>query len=160
MKMELGGCERLDRQETVLERRKAREEVCDLVGARQAEPRAPVRRVARDVPAEERDPAVGRPRLAADQAEQRGLARAVGSDDRAALAGTDGQAHAVDRAKPAELLREPAQAQRGGRLPHAPRARPGISRTCTPGSCGRTRAASGNPRPCTSRTARRSWMCE
>src|SRR5881628_3644114 len=121
MKMELRGCERLDRQETVLERGKAGEEVRDLVGARQAEAGAPVWRVAGDVPPEERDPAVGRTGLAADQAEQCGLARAVGTNDRPALAGTDRQAHAVDRAKAAELLREPAETQRDGTLRHAPR---------------------------------------
>src|SRR5437899_11606602 len=107
MKMELRGCERLDRQETVLERGKAGEEVRDLVGARQAEAGAPVRRVAGDVPPEERDAAVGRTGLAADQAEQRGLARAGGTNDRPALARTARLPHALHPPQPSELLRAP-----------------------------------------------------
>ena len=47
--VELGGGQRLDRQEAVLERGEAREEIGDLVRARQTEAGSPVRRVARDV---------------------------------------------------------------------------------------------------------------
>ena len=114
MKVELGRGEGLHRQEAVLERGEPREEVGDLVRARQAEARAPVRCGTRDVPAEEHDVAAARPRLAADQAEERGLPGAVGADDRAALARADREAHAVDRTEPAELLRESGETQRGG----------------------------------------------
>src|SRR5262245_24057098 len=114
VQVELGRRQGLNRKETVLERGEPREEVGDLIRAGQAEARAPVRCGARDVPAEEHDVAAARPRLAADQAEERGLARAVGTDDRAALARADREAHAVDRAEAAELLRESGEAQRGG----------------------------------------------
>src|SRR5262249_10801494 len=114
VEVKFGGREGLHRQETVLEGAQAGKEVRDLVRARPAEARPSVRSRARDVPAEERDLAAGRPGLAADQAEQRGLARPVGPDDRAALARGDGQADAVDREEPSELFRESGEAQRGG----------------------------------------------
>src|SRR4029077_19477801 len=74
MQMELGSGQRLHGEETVLERGEAGEEVRDLVRPGQAERRAPVRRMMSDVLPEERDAAVRRPRLAADQAEERRLA--------------------------------------------------------------------------------------
>src|SRR5262249_30700540 len=119
----------------VLERAEARKKVGDLVRARQAERGAPVRRQPRDVVAEQRDAAARRPDLAADEAEQRGLARAVGADDRALLPGCDIEADAVDRAESAELLGESGEAQGDGV------ARGHLSSACTGDSCDRRPAA-------------------
>src|SRR5258705_13945065 len=104
MQMECGWGQRVQGEETVLEHGEAGEVVRDLVGARQAQRGTPVRRMMRDVLPEERDAAVRRPRLAADQAEQGRLARSVGPDESPALARRDRQADDVDRAKPPEVF--------------------------------------------------------
>ena len=70
----------------VLEDGQAAEEVGDLERPRQAEPRPAMRGHPRDVLAEELDAAAGRAQLARDEAEERGLAGAVGPDDRDPLA--------------------------------------------------------------------------
>ena len=61
----------------------------------------------------------GRPVEAADHVEQRGLARAVGPDDAADLAGADRQRDVVERLEPAEVLGDPGRSRRMAARPGA-----------------------------------------
>ena len=112
MKVKLGGGQRLNREETVLQRRQAREEIGDLIGSRKTQRGAAMRRQAGYVSAEERDPSFGRAGLSADQTEQRRLSGAVRADDGSALAGCHGKAHAVQRAKPVKRFGDIREVQR------------------------------------------------
>ena len=146
----LHGRQRLRGEQAVVQHGQAREQVGDLVRAREPERGPPVRRQPRHVAAEERDGPRARALLAADEAEERGLPRPVGADDGAALPRPHRQRDAVHRAEAAELHHQPGQRQRDGRgVAHA-----AISSACTAGCSGRRRAASGTPRGCTSRTGR------
>ena len=86
----------------VLEHGQAREDVGALEGARQAEPADRVRRPPGDVAAAEIDAAGVRDQVPGDHVEQRGLARAVGADDRRDLAGLHTQAHSAQGLEAAE----------------------------------------------------------
>src|SRR5438105_13403280 len=83
-----------------------------MVGARDAEERAPPGGNAGDVAVEQRDrPAIG-PELAGDQVEERRLAGAVRADDQSPLARLDGEIHRVGDAETAERFVEPADEER------------------------------------------------
>src|SRR5947199_8292434 len=92
MKVKLGGGQRLNREETVLQRRQAREEIGDLIGSRKSQRGAAMRSQAGYVSAEERDPSFGRAVLSADQTEQRRLSGSVLPDDGSALSPCPGKA--------------------------------------------------------------------
>ena len=83
------------RGDEVLEHRHAGRTAAGSGRSGRCQPAAPVRRQRRDVAAVEHDaPGVGA-HVAADQVEQRGLARAVGPEDAERLAGLDGQRDVV-----------------------------------------------------------------
>ena len=82
-----------------------------LERARDAEPRQPVGRKARDLPVLERDPACGRLEDPGDQVEHRGLAGAVRADQAEDLAAVDRKAHVGDGAQAAEPFRDALDAQ-------------------------------------------------
>src|SRR2546425_10216838 len=104
-------------QRDVSQQRLAREERDDLVGAADAEVRAPATRDPRDVTVEESDRAAVRPKLPGDEVEERRLAGPVGADDQTALAGLDGEIHGGGDAQAAERLLKAAHGQRGHRPP-------------------------------------------
>ena len=109
---ELRPGQRLGGQQRVLAHGQGGEEVGDLKRAGQAQRGAAVLGLGRHVGAEEGDAPRGHRQRAGDQVEQRGLARAVGTDERAPLARPHGELHAVDRAKPAERLADRLQLER------------------------------------------------
>src|SRR5262245_2991356 len=76
----------LDREEEILDDGQAGKQRVHLIRPGEAQPGAALRREAGDVLAEEHDLARRRPQLAADEVEERRLARAVGPDQREALA--------------------------------------------------------------------------
>src|SRR5450631_4896836 len=78
----------------------------DLVGSRQPEMRALVRREIRDVGAEQLDLSRTRPHVAVDLIEQRGLAGAIRTDDQAAFARPYRQRYALGYDKTAKRLRQ------------------------------------------------------
>ena len=105
---------RLAGEADVLDDGQPAEEVGDLERARQAAPRSPGDRDARDVLAEERRSGRRRAQLARDEAEERRLAGAVRPDDADALGGTERERDAVDRGDAPEAADEPVDAE-GGR---------------------------------------------
>ena len=90
------------RQKEVLRHRELAEEERGLVGAAQAHADALVGRQRGDVLAEEAHGARGGREVAGDGVEQRGLAGAVGADQRAALARGDRERDVLDRLERAE----------------------------------------------------------
>src|SRR5262249_49414872 len=106
---ELGRFERLDGEQAVLLHGERAEEVRDLKRAGETERRSPVGRDAGHVPPEEPDRAGGDRQLTRDQVEERRLTRAVGPDQRAALARPHGERDGVDGPQPAEGLADSAQ---------------------------------------------------
>jgi hypothetical protein len=103
------------------------ERLHDLEGAREAEARVEVRRLAGDVVAVEADSAFVGLEKARHQREQRRLAGAVGPDQRAERAARQTQAHLLHRAQAAERDRHAGQLEQrvshGGLRASAPAAR-------------------------------------
>ena len=99
------------REEQVVAHREVAKQQRRLVGAPQPFADALVRRQVGDVFAEEMDPPGGGREVAGDGVEQRGLAGAVGAEDRVLLAGGDRQRHVVDGAQRAEGARHAAEHQ-------------------------------------------------
>src|SRR4029079_12235186 len=93
-----------EREHRVLRQRVAGEEGDDLVGARHAEVREAVGPRAGHVLPEEPDGAAIAADLAADEVEERGLARAVRAEEQTALTLVDGDAHPADGGDAAERL--------------------------------------------------------
>src|SRR4051812_44338123 len=87
--------------------RVAGEQCYDLVRSRESKMRAPVRREKGNVGAEQPDLAGGRPHVAADLVEQRGLARAIWTDDQTPLAGPYRKRDVLCHGKSAESLVQP-----------------------------------------------------
>ena len=79
----------------VLEHAHVGERMRDLIRAADTPPRAAMRRHHGHIGAVEQDAAAARRDVAGDQVEQRGLAGAVGADDRERLAAFDGKVHRV-----------------------------------------------------------------
>jgi hypothetical protein len=98
----------------VLEHRHTPEAPHHLPGARDAEPAHPLRPRAGDVGAVEDDPALVRVERAADAAEERGLARAIGPDEPHDLARLDRQRDVAVGDQAAEALGAPLDLQQGG----------------------------------------------
>src|SRR5207245_5619633 len=118
---------RLDGKRDVADRREVPEDAGDLEGARKPEPR-PRRGVQRrHVLAGEAGHARVGLEVARELADQRGLARAVGADDRVRLAFRHVEVHPVGRAQAAEALAEPADHDQ--RLSHRVRSLPAGART-------------------------------
>src|SRR5215470_12512206 len=113
MYREARGVEPLDGEEHALEYGEPRKERRDLERPRQSELCAPVRRHARHVLTLEANASRRRPVDARDDVEQRGLAGAVGSNDRQALPRRDREAHAAQRGETAEVVGEPLDLERG-----------------------------------------------
>jgi len=111
MQMELHWGESLNREQSVLQNCKAREEIGDLISPGETESSAPVRRQPRQVVTEEVNLSFGRLDFAADQAEEGRLAGAVWADDRSALTRCDAKADAVNGAKAIKRLRHIRKAQ-------------------------------------------------
>ena len=88
------------------------EELRYLIGPAQAAPDPLMHRQRGDVLAEEADAAGRRQEIAGDGVEQRGLARAVGADDRAPLAGCDPHVDAGEGHQGAEVPRHAVELQR------------------------------------------------
>src|SRR5262249_16648443 len=101
------------RHRDVLERGKVRERAHDLVGAYDAGAHDPVRRPAAHPLALEKHLARGRRQRRRDDAEQGGLAGAVGADDAEDLALQKVEVDAVERAQTAKSLAHPAYGQEG-----------------------------------------------
>ena len=89
-------------QPQVLPHRELREQVVALERAGDAAPGHRVRAQALDRRALEPDAAAGRRELSGDDVEERGLARAVGADDGAALARRHLERHVIERAQRSE----------------------------------------------------------
>src|SRR6202521_3741567 len=87
------------------------EEPRRLKGSGQAGAGAMPRRVARHVPAEKLDPALGRRELAGDDVEQGRLPGPVGPEDGAPLAGLDRKSHIRDCTQAAEPPADPPQVE-------------------------------------------------
>src|SRR5581483_3896758 len=98
--------------EHVLEDRHPAERLRDLVCARDPEPAARSRRVARDVVAAERDRAAVRPLRAREHAQQRRLPRAVRADDAHGLVGPYREVDAVQHDERTEPLRDAGGGQK------------------------------------------------
>src|SRR5262249_56910434 len=88
----------------VLVHGEAGERLHDLEGAHDASPRHQMGRHARDVVAAVKDAALARRQEPADDGEQRGLAGAVGPDQRSDPAGFDGERNIVDGEEAAETF--------------------------------------------------------
>src|SRR5262245_53357612 len=88
----------------VLVHAEAGERLHDLEGAHDASPRYEMGRHARDVGAAVKDAAFARRQEPADDGEQRGLAGAVGPDQRGDPAGFDGERNIVDGEEAAEAF--------------------------------------------------------
>ena len=99
------------RQVEVVLDAEAKEEPRLLVGPREPQPRPPRRRERGHVLAEQLDGARGRPKVAGDDVEERGLPGPVRPQDRATLAGTNFQVDVLDGVKPAEAPADPPQAE-------------------------------------------------
>ena len=95
----------LDRDADVVGDRELGKNLRDLEGAGHAAPHPLVGSERADVMSLEPDRARGRREQAADQIEERRLAGAVRTDDRAQFAGLNGQRHVVDGDQAAEALR-------------------------------------------------------
>jgi hypothetical protein len=115
---------RLGREPYVLEHAERGEEIGELEGAPEAEPRALRRAEGSHVGAVDEDLAAGRAQLARHQVEIGCLARAVGPDDRCQLAGPERARHRVDRNMPAEADRQVSRFE-GGRGEHEIRSQSG-----------------------------------
>jgi hypothetical protein len=102
----------LDGEEGILQHGQIREQVGDLKGAGEALGRAAMGGGAGHVSAEERDPARADRQRARDEIEQRGLPRAVGADERAALSRLHLEANAIHSAQTAEVPGHSLQPQR------------------------------------------------
>ncbi len=113
-----------------LQHREVREDLHELEAARHAELRQPHGTDARDVALLEADGARRGTREPGEQVDERGLPRAVRADDRDELAGVDAEAHAVQRAELAVVLREVLRAEdHAGRRATRPRRPPGAKMT-------------------------------
>ena len=115
----------------VLVHRHAREHLEALEGAPDPEAGAPVRLEAGDVAPVELHHPLGHLDEAREAVEQRGLAGAVGADERGDAGRGNLQRDAVDRLQPPEGLGDPSGDQRGGEFVH-PR-RPGVLEGRAPG---------------------------
>ncbi len=158
-----------DREPHRLERSEVEEQLVDLEGAREPAPHPLIGLERGHVGAIEQDATGGRPQHPGQQVDHRGLAGAIGPDQRMARALLDAQRHVVDRGDAAEMLfetlgfehdrhvsflcraarratRRPARC--GGRgAPREAAGRRSIAR------CGRGRRARSTPAPAPSRTA-------
>src|SRR6516162_11179589 len=83
-----------------------RKEARDLESAREPKCGAAVDRQAGGIGSKNPDFAGTRRNLTVDDIEERGLSGAVGSDDGASFAGLELQQYAIERAHPAEAVRE------------------------------------------------------
>ncbi len=105
----------------------AREQARDLEGAGEPECGPAVHRQAGSVNSKNPDFTGARRKLPVDEIEERGLSGAVGSDDGSSFAGLELQRYAIERAHPAEAVREIADHERAQttllvrRLNHAQR---------------------------------------
>ncbi len=164
---ELRRAQTLDTEDHVVEHGQLRKQAGDLEGARHAERGAAVARPIGDVLAEQQHFAGGHGKDAGDEVEQRGLARAVGADDRFAVTRHHAQADVARGLQAAEALRQGSELEDGyvaavrlslhahyaksrmeteGSGPPAwrgPEVSSPICNTCTAGSRGYTPAASG-----------------
>src|SRR5207244_3143572 len=100
---ELSAVERFTGDQHVLEDGEIREELRDLKCSRNAPLCPPMRRQTSDVRSVQGNCPRGRPKLAADDVEQRRFAGAVRSDERVARARLKRQAHVVDGFQAAEV---------------------------------------------------------
>src|SRR5205814_5779870 len=91
--------------------RHATERLDDLEGARDARVRDAPRPGAGHVLAVDLDPAGGRPEVAGQQVDERGLAGPVGADHAEQLAGYQFQVHTADCEQPAEPSGQPDRPQ-------------------------------------------------
>src|SRR5262249_15303581 len=127
---------RLDGEGRVVEGRQLGKDARDLKRSGQAEPR-PRRSVQpRDVPVHEADDAVVGAKISRELPDERGLARAVGADDRVRLAGDYLEVDPIAGLQAAEALAERPHLQNGPSqrgLPPGGRTGP-ASRTARPGS--------------------------
>ena len=96
----------------VVDHRETGEERRNLVGAPQSAPDALMRGENRHILAEEADQPGRRQEIAGDAVEERGLARAVRTENRAPLARAHGERHIGNGGQRAEHLRDAAQFQR------------------------------------------------
>ncbi len=95
---------RLHRERHVLQGAEFRVDAGDLERARQAAARAPLRRQAGDVLAEEADASGVRPQVAGELGDQRRLARAVRADDGVSLALPHFKVDSIGRLERAEAF--------------------------------------------------------
>ena len=140
---------RLHRHGHVLQRGEGLEHRGDLVRARQPAPHAPFDGHAGHVHAVQQHPAAVRPQLAAELADQRGLARAVGADHGVQLARPHLQRQIVRDGQAAVALEQVFDAQRahrGSPVGRAGRARRPDARAF-PARRRTGRAATAAPRP-------------
>jgi hypothetical protein len=120
---------RLDRKRKVVEHAEALEDAGDLVAAGESALHALVRAQARHILVEEPDLAALGGQASRDLTDERGLARAVGPDQRMHLAGLHLEAHAVGGNDAAEALRHALKLEHeifsraGRRCPAGQRAR-------------------------------------
>src|SRR5688572_30589951 len=106
------GASTLERDPDVLEDGEAGKDRRDLERLRDAELRGRELRQAGDVAPFQEDAPPARRQLAGDQLEEGGLAGAVGTDDRAQLAGMHGEIDTVDRQQRSEVSRELFRAEK------------------------------------------------
>src|SRR5206468_2675810 len=102
---------RTDREEDVLRGSEGLEQLVALIHAGDAAARQLVRRTSRDVLAGEGHRARRRVELAGEDVEERRLPGPVWADDRAALARSHAERHAVERLHPSELAAEVVRRQ-------------------------------------------------
>ena len=105
---------RLAREADILGDAQLGKEVRELKRPPEPQPRALRRAEPRDIDAAHRDGAGCRAKLAGEQVEIGGLARAIGADDSGELAGAERAGYAVHRDMPAETDGEIARLQGGG----------------------------------------------
>src|SRR5581483_6606526 len=115
------------------------EDVRDLERARDAQARALVRRERGDLAVFEPDPSFARRQQPAQKVEERRLARAVRSDDRAHAAFGDLERDVVDGGEAGEAPREPFGAKNGG---HQTVSRAAVSGAPGPGASSSTGGSS------------------
>ena len=118
MHRELSPVQRFARQQHVLEDGEVRKELRDLKRSGDPSRRPLMRRQTGDVRPVQGDVSRRRPKLAADDIEQRRLARAVRPDERMALARLKRQVHVVDGFEAAEMSGDALEHEAGGRAFH------------------------------------------
>ncbi|GGY86805.1 hypothetical protein GCM10010343_09790 [Streptomyces avidinii] len=98
-------------EQDVLQHGLPHEEAGMLEGRGRPQPDTAVHGQPRHVPPVQQDGARAGGQGSTDEAEQRGLARTVGTDDRVSRTGPYGEGHLVDGGEGPEVLRHPAQLQ-------------------------------------------------